>query len=216
MLTIRGSKTDLKNIELIKQLVALRDHIDVDRIIGLNVDSIEASDISHALVGYMQKTTLEAIAMHICRIYESSRRNDLNSITGIIRTLPMGPPSTLQREALTQFGARYGNVASPDEVQGFLSETFRAFSAQHEASLSRLKQYRDEIGAHNDYKATRDALPSHEEFENLYQFALDFYCLVARSFLDVTPAIVHGYAGRGLIRTLKSLGVEEPLFQFPA
>lgn len=49
-----GSKTDKKNIELIKLIAQLRDHIDIHRIIGLNVDSLRNSDISNAFIGYLQ------------------------------------------------------------------------------------------------------------------------------------------------------------------
>jgi hypothetical protein len=83
-----GTKTDKKNIELIKLLAQLRDHIDIHRIIGLNVDSLRNSDISNAFIGYLQKAAQESLAIYFCKIFESSTRNELNSIPGIIGSLP--------------------------------------------------------------------------------------------------------------------------------
>ena len=80
-------KTDSKNIELLKLVAQLRDHIDVHRIIGLNVAAMGASTISAALLGYLQKSAHEGLAIYICKIFESSNRNHLNSIPGIIESL---------------------------------------------------------------------------------------------------------------------------------
>ena len=73
------SKTDARNIELVKLLTQLRDHIDVQRIIGLNVDALRDSRISNAFLGYLQKAAHEALAIYFCKIFESSTRNELNS-----------------------------------------------------------------------------------------------------------------------------------------
>ena len=51
-----GSKTDKKNIELSRLLYQLREDIDIHRIIGLNVVTLRESEISNALLGYLQKT----------------------------------------------------------------------------------------------------------------------------------------------------------------
>jgi hypothetical protein len=51
-----GSKTDKKHGELSKLLYHLREDIDVERIIGLNVVALRDSEISNALVWYLRKT----------------------------------------------------------------------------------------------------------------------------------------------------------------
>jgi hypothetical protein len=81
---MRKTKTDAKNFELIELVAQLRDHIDLHRIIGLNVDALRDSDIDAALLGYLQKSAHESLAIYICKIFESSTRNELNSIPGII------------------------------------------------------------------------------------------------------------------------------------
>lgn len=212
---MHGKKTDLKNIELVKQLLVLRDHVDVHRIIGINVDAIRKAHVNLAFVGYLQAGALNALAMHVCKIYEASGRNDLNSIPGIIDSLPTKKPSKKQRLALSEFGAKYSNAAVPVEIKSFLLATFGLFSGLHSQSLSRLKRYRDTIGAHSDHKAKRFPLPSHAEFEELYEFALDFYNVVAEAIVDVGSASIPRKTGPGLVRVLKSLGVEDPQFDFP-
>ncbi len=83
---MHGSKTDEKNIQLLKLLAQLRDHIDIHRIIGLNCAALREAQVNGALLGYFQKSAHEALAMYICKIFESSKRNDLNSISGVIES----------------------------------------------------------------------------------------------------------------------------------
>ena len=91
-----GTKTDKRNIEFIKLIAQLRDHIDLHRIIGLNADPLPNSDINDFL-GYLQKSAQEALAIYFCKIFESSTRNELNSIPGIIDSLSPTPLSVEQR-----------------------------------------------------------------------------------------------------------------------
>jgi hypothetical protein len=210
-----NDKTDLKNIELVKQLSILRNHIDVHRIIGLNADDVREAEISSAFADYLRAAALNGLTMHICKIYERSGRNDLNSIPGIIDSLPSRKPTEAERKALAEFGAKYLNTATPENVKTFLLGTFGLLSGLASESLSKLKQYRDTIGAHSDHNAKQDALPSHDEFERLYDFALDFYNVVSKAILKIGPAKPPRTAGDGLVRTLKSLGVRSPMFDFP-
>ena len=73
---MRDPKTDEKNIQLLRLLAQLRDHIDIHRIIGLNVGALREGQISGALLGYLQKSAHESLAIYICKIFESSTRND--------------------------------------------------------------------------------------------------------------------------------------------
>jgi AbiU2 len=211
-----GTKTDKKNIELIKLVAQLRDHIDIHRIIGLNVDSLQSSDISNAFIGYLQKAAQESLAIYFCKVFESSTRNELNSISGIIDSLP---PTTLtleQRSAFFAFGKKYGNDTEPTEAKSHFKETFGLFCVIHSGTLDRLKEFRDTIGAHSDSKAAIDFLPSHAEFEILYSFAADFYGLVSRFVINAGPAMVPRQAGKGLVKLMESMGVKAPKFDFDA
>jgi hypothetical protein len=211
-----GTKTDKKNIELLKLVAQLRDHIDIHRIIGLNVDSLQNSDISNVFIGYLQKVAQESLAIYFCKIFESSTRNELNSISGIVDSLPQTTLALEQRAVFFVFGKKYGNDTEPIEAKSHLKQTFSLFCGIHSETLDRLKEFRDTIGAHSDSKAAIDSLPSHAEFETLYSFAADFYGLVSRSVINAGPAMVPRQAGKGLVKLMESMGVKAPKFDFEA
>lgn len=211
-----GTKADNKNVELLKLIAHLRDHIDLHRIIGLNTAPLHNSDISDAFLGYLQKSAQEALAIYFCKIFESSNRNDLNSIPAIIDSLSPPPLSVQQRAEFSAFGKQYGNHADPTEAKSYLKGTFGLFCGIHSESLDRLKTFRDTIGAHSDSKAAVEDLPSHAEFEILFSFAADFRDLVCRSIVDVSPAMVPRTVGQGFVRLMKSIGVQNPKFDFDA
>jgi hypothetical protein len=211
-----GTKTDKKNIELIKLVAQLRDHIDIHRIIGLNVESLRNSDISNAFIGYLQKAAQESLAIYFCKIFESSTRNELNSIHGIIDSLPPTALALGQRSAFLAFGKKHGNHTEPTDAKSHLRGTFGLFCVNHFGTLDRLKEFRDTIGAHSDSKATLDSLPSHAEFETLYSFAANFYGLVSRFVIKAGPTIVPRRAGKGLVKLTESMDIKGPKFDFEA
>lgn len=208
------SKTDARNIELVKLIAQLRDHIDVQRIIGLNVEALRDTGISNALLGYLQKTAHEASAIYFCKIFESSTRNELNSIAGIIDSIPQSALTDEQKREFSAFGRRYGNGAVPLEAKPYLKDTLSHVLDLHREAFGRLKEFRDTIGAHSDANASIKSLPSHAEFEALFQFASDFYQLVYRSINGVGPASIPRKVGRGLIRLMESMGARTPAFDF--
>src|SRR6185436_19344702 len=129
-----GSKTDKKNIELGRLLYQVREDIDVHRIIGLNVVAIRDSQISNALVGYLQKTAQESLALYFCKIFELPDGHNLNSIPGIIGSLPEIPLSGEQIPAFADFGGKYGNTANPSQGKSYLNKTFNRFRKRHSVS----------------------------------------------------------------------------------
>ena len=211
---MRGSKTDEKNIELLKLLAQLRDHIDIHRIIGLNVGALRQGQISAALLGYLQKSAHESLAIYFCKIFEASTRNDLNSIPGIIESMPVVEVSERQSQALTAFGKKYGYDAAPVDARSYLKDTFGQFLATQSESFNRLKEFRDKIGAHCDYRADITSLPSHAEFEILLGFAKEFYEVIARTLIEVGPAVLPRAVGPGFVKLIESLGVQDPKFDF--
>src|SRR5262249_32303835 len=62
---------DNKNIQLLKLLAQLRDHIDIHRIIGLNVSALRTTAIGEPLLGYLQRSAHESLAMCLCKIFEA-------------------------------------------------------------------------------------------------------------------------------------------------
>lgn len=210
---MHNPKTDDKNIHLLRLLAQLRDHIDLHRIIGLNAAALRDSKISAALIGYLQKSAHESLAIYICKIFESSTRYDLNSIPGIIESLPATPLSDVRRRQLAAFGKKYGNHTAPTEARSYLRGTLGLFREVHSASLGRLKEFRDTIGAHSDSDAAITSLPSHAEFESLFSFAKDFYEM-SRSINSIGPAVIPRAVGDGVISLIKSMGIQDPRFDF--
>jgi AbiU2 len=209
-----GSKTDKKNIELSKLLYQLREDIDVERIIGLNVIALRESEISNALVGYLQKTAQESLALYFCKIFELPDGHSLNSIPGIISSIPETPLSGDHATAFLGFGRKYGNKANPSQAKSYLNKTFNQFRKSHSLSLKLLKNFRDTVGAHSDSDSNSKLLPSHDECEKLYTFAVEFYNLVARYVINSGPATIPRGASSGLVRLMKSMGIQNPKTDF--
>jgi hypothetical protein len=209
-----NSKTDFKNIQLLKLLAQLRDHIDMHRIIGLNVAELQDSQMSGALLGYLQKSAHESLALYFGKVFEESSRNDLNSIPGIIESMPAAPLTEIQRRKLAAFGSKYGHDAVPGDARSYLKDTFGRFRDAHSQPIDRLKKFRDRIGAHSDYRANITSLPSHAEFEALFGFAKDFYEVVADSIIASGPAVIPRAVGHRFVRLIGILGVTDPKFDF--
>jgi hypothetical protein len=126
-----NTKADAKNIQLLKMLAQLRDHIDMHRIIGLNVKELQEGHISEALLGYLQKSAHESLALYISKIFEASSRNDLNWIPGIIESLPTTPVTEMQVRQLAAFGSKYGHEAIPADARSYLRDTLVRFRDAH-------------------------------------------------------------------------------------
>ncbi len=208
------TKADDKNFKLIELIAQLRDHIDINRIIGLNAGVLRGSVISGVFLGYLQKSAHESLAIYICKIFESSNRNDLNSIPGNIESLSLTPLSGEKKRKFAVFGKKYGNHSDPTEAKAYLKRTFGLFCGIHSESLDRLKEFRDKIGAHSDSNAAIKSLPSHAEFEDIFGFAKDFYELVSRSINNVIPALVPRTVGRGFLKLINSMGIQDAKFDF--
>jgi hypothetical protein len=65
-----------------------------------------------------------------------------------------------------------------------------------------------------DLKINGPSLPSHAEFESLFIFARDFYEVISRSINEIGPALIPRTVAHGFIKLMKSLGVEDPRFDF--
>ena len=81
---LQGTDLDKRNTQLGYMLKRLHQNIDIDRIIGLNVDPLRESTISQPLIGYLQQQAKCFIALDISKIYEKQKHHPLNSINGVI------------------------------------------------------------------------------------------------------------------------------------
>jgi hypothetical protein len=212
---------DRKNISLAKTTMRLRQAIDVYRIIGINASAAKrlgANKISSIFFGYVQQVSLDMIALTICIIFQWEDPNKpykQNSVSGILTRLEKHKYTDVQAKNVERFGRKYGNTAAcPDPTQ-FLRDTVDAFKRQHDASLERLRRYRNTHVAHSQLGARVKSLPSIDDFEAIFDFAVDFYKLISDGILNIGPTGFPPAAGVGLVRTFKNLGLTDALFDFP-
>ena len=195
-------------------LCQLRDAIDVHRIISANAAELAETDTSQTFFGYLQIRALESVAICFCKVFEVERSNELKSIPGIINSLPSIQLLPEQRQTFASFGSTYGNPEEPVNPKAFVQGTLDYFLSVRSDAFDQFKEFRDTIGAHSDLKASRETLPSHAEFEALYEFALDFYHLVADAVIGVQPTSPTRRVGRGVADVLRSVGVPNPRLEF--
>jgi hypothetical protein len=182
-------------IELLKEIANLRHDIDLDRVIGLNSQEIEASSLSATFFGHVQALAHESIALRICKIYEPPSRFELNSIPGAIANLPKTLFSSTHSAALKDFATKYGVEPSEDP-----RETLK---------------FRNKVAAHSEAGIKITTLPSHDAFETFYQFAYEAYSAMRQAFYGVYPALIHRKVCMGLYDLLSSGGVSDPRLFFP-
>ncbi|MBW2637867.1 MAG: hypothetical protein JRC86_10165 [Deltaproteobacteria bacterium] len=77
-----------------------------------------------------------------------------------------------------------------------------------------MKKYRDKMGAHSESKVKITSLPSHDEFEAFFSFAKDFYETISKTIIGVGPAKLGSQVGNGFCKLMKSMGIDEPFFDF--
>lgn len=208
-------KHDAKNIGLLKIIYGLRQNIDVQRIIGLNVPEMKIHGISEVFWGYVQTLALESTAIAVCKIFEFEKRNDLNSIAGIINSLPDEAYSAAQLRAIERFASKYGVNRACTAPKQFLRDVAADFQDKHQRSLDECKEFRDKFAVHSEFKFLVGSLPSQDEFEAIFDFSADFYRLVSESILDVGPALIGAHVGAGLVRIMTHMGVPNPKAYFP-
>ena len=70
---LQDTDLDERNTQLGYMLKRLRQNIDIDRIIGLNEDTLRESSIGNPFIGYLQEQARCFIALDISKIYEKQK-----------------------------------------------------------------------------------------------------------------------------------------------
>ena len=217
---------DRKNIGLAKLIYRLRQDLDVFRIIGLNAAAAKrlgGQQVSGGFFGYVQGAALESAALTARKIYDwedPKKPHMLNSISGVMARIDKHRFSPEQAKAVERFCVTFGNTVVEKHPAAYLRKTSTAFRKKHMVSLERLRQFRNQHVAHSEFMIFRKGakpdktLPSLEEFEALFNFAVEFYKMVSDGLLNVGPSGFPPYAGTGLVRTLKNLGLPAAQFDF--
>jgi predicted DNA-binding mobile mystery protein A len=218
-MTLEGQQSmdevDSKNIGLAKQIYWLRQNLSLYELVTVNAGKLKEAGLSDALFGHIQQLALQAIAVTLCKLYERETRADLNSIDGVINSLPEYTHTDAQRRSAERFAERHGILRPCENPRDYLRTALATFRESNAATFSSLRLFRDKYAAHSEHGFALESLPSFEDFEELYAFAYGFYFLVSDSFLGVGPALMTLHVGTGFVRLLKQLHIEHPTPGFP-
>jgi hypothetical protein len=218
---------DRKNVALAGTIYRLRQAIDVYRVIGLNAGKAKQLGLSGAFFGYVQAVSLDMVVLAICKIFEYEKpKNPKNlkehrqtvSVHGVVARLAKHKYTAVQVKKVERFGLKYSNTTPCTDSTQFLIDTISQFKLAHRPALVRLRDYRNERVAHQQFGGERTkfkSLPPIEEFEAVFDFAKDFYALISDCLLNVGPASFDVRTRMGLVRTFKALGIDDAQFDFP-
>jgi hypothetical protein len=214
---MHGDKIDLKNSELGKELYWLRQYIDIHRLVILNADFLQQKESGGQYWTTTYRMSFDAIAVGICKIFERQTMGyERNSIPGIVDEFETAQLDAQQQAIVRRYGEKYKIANTGAQPAGTFCRVTAAFKDQHSHSFQRLKTYRDKFASHTEHGfKLEDDLPSHDEFEAIYEFAHGFY-FVVHELSNVTGAMMEKRAEIGLDRVIKKLGLENPLRQFLA
>ncbi len=188
------SKTDNKNIGLVKILWELRQALDVYCLVAANTDSIEGKGAGKSFFRFLRTSHVHLIVIDICKIFEDEKkckqgkvRYELNSIDGVLKSLADSQPPVLGPAKVNSFVRKYSNGRGEDGTISAISLTVDDFKTKYQKELERFKTYRDKWCAHSEFGSNPRDLPSYDIMERLFNFGLDFYMLVSEAFISVGP-----------------------------
>jgi hypothetical protein len=210
MQSLMGTPIDDKNIELAKLLYGLRQDLDVYCLISVNADKINARGYGKAFFGHICRRAIDSIALGICKIYETEKGYQLNSIDGVLNYLARYATDAPDGETLNRFILNYAADAKAESSAVALRATVAAFRAKYSANLQRFKEFRNKQAAHSEYNINITSLPSYDVMEKLFLFAAEFYNSVAESFIGGSgvPVTSQRPVKTSLHSVLRDLGLE--------
>ena len=206
---------DLRTDELGKAVYDLRQHIDIQRIIGLNVDAMKRAGASESLWGYFQQQAKISIAIVTSAIYEKRSKDFvLSSLPAIILDLDdAGFPSS-DNQAFEKLVKVHGG-----KLKKTAKETVRAaygaICSRHRASLKQLADIRNKRACHLELGWKTDWMPSCDEMEKLWDFANDIYRLLHLEYNDVGASLDVEAGGNGLAQDNEGVGCRRADSQLP-
>ncbi len=206
---------DQKNISLAQQLVRLRNNIDIDRVIGLNVEELKENPGYGTFLGHIQQQAHECIAIGFCKIFENPNRHELDSIPSIVALASKTRIDDASVHSIVEFGVKHGNVSDIESPRTHVQATLDVFKQTHAELLKELRTFRNKQGAHSESGTRIASLPSHHKFEVLWTFSYDLYKLVSDHFVNVGPAQIEHQVGEQLLNLVARIGVQSPYWDFP-
>jgi hypothetical protein len=208
-------RLDNANIELGKELWAIKSSRDIYALIGLNMEAVEAMiTTGKTFLAFVQHQSLAAMALGLAKVFEREKSYELCSVRGVYR---LAKSEQIQNMAAVQaYASQYGITASEHWIRD-IDQVF----AKQEPLIGRhmrvIKRVRNTRLAHLQQNTpTSVSLPSIAAFDELLAFAFGFHAFVNRAFLHTTahPILKYREIGTSLLALLKKTGVSEPVEKF--
>jgi len=180
---------DQQNIDLAKIIYSLRQDLDIYELIAANVIGLQKLGQGKTYFLWAVNSAVNAIAIQICKIYEKEKKRggevifELNSIDGVMRTLRDPSAEIIDEGPLHQFIDKYSNSPQSLDLKSALALTCEEFREKNKESIEKLQTHRNKRGAHSEQGFIPINLPSYDAFEQLFNFAHDFYQTILGSFL---------------------------------
>jgi hypothetical protein len=202
---------DKANIELGKELWAIKSSLDIYTLIGLNVEAITTGT---TFLGFVQGQSLHAGALGLAKVFEREKSYELCSVGGVYR---LAKSAQIQDMAAAQtYVSQYGITASEDWSRD-VDQVFAKQEPLIRRYMRVIKGVRDTRLAHLQQHAPMSvSLPSIAAFDELLAFAFEFHVFVNRAFLHVVahPILEDRRIATSLLTLLKKTGVSEPVEKF--
>jgi len=187
ILSLAVTTIDLKNIGLAKAVFDLRQDLDMHATLAVNWSTIKNHSLGVQFFSQVRHRALDSIVLGVCKIYEKEKRNELNSIDGLITELCQTQPKSLDDTAVKTFLETYKGPPIGTSSANAIRSTFNEFQSKYSAELRSFRIARDKIIAHTEYDALIKTVPSYDVMERLFYFAADLYALIVSSFVGGSP-----------------------------
>lgn len=211
-----GDKIDVKNTQLGLQLFWLRQYIDLHRITALNQDFLNGRDVGREFWLTTYSLSLDAIAVTICKMFERQTMGyERNSIPGIVDDFVSLQLDRRQKAIIRAYGDKYGIQGEGGQSAFTLRDVVARFMKSHSDAFEVMKYYRDKFASHSEHGVPlrKPNLPSHAEFEEIFDFANGFYRTV-HNLSEIGPALMECRTQSALVTILRKLGHHDPVTAF--
>ncbi len=213
---------DERNTELGYMLKRLRQNIDIDRIIGLNVDPLRKSSIGDPFIGYLKEQAICFIALDISKIYEKKKKikkktYNLNSIEGVISAIP-DHVKTDDKDKIQHINKIFKDhdiqTCKSDNLKTILLCALEQIEDRYKNELENLKNLRDKYIAHSDSDFSSATLASHNDYEALLKFGYKIYDLISGNYVGTKAAFLGAKVGTDFKKMIKKHGISNPIITY--
>ncbi len=201
------------NVQLSYELFNIHSSLTIYKIIGLNAKAIHDA---RPFLAFVQNQSLSEVALGFSKVFE--RENNHNRLCSIRGVYQLAKTVQIQdKDVATVFVKRYG-VLPTDEWVHDVEHVLSRYRPKIKNLMQKIDPVRNTRLAHNQQSPSEATLPSIAMFEESLAFAFDFYSFINWAFLDLCysyPILHNKQIESSLLHLLKTLGVNNPLSDFP-